>query len=71
MKDHIDYWTVLDSNSTDNTTTVVENLMAGKPGQLLRTEFINFSTARNLALRVSPSIVPTRKHAALDDNPSS
>ncbi len=52
MKDHIDYWTVVDANSTDNTTAVVTQLMQGKPGQVLRHNFKDFSTARNLALMV-------------------
>lgn len=52
MMDHIDYWTVLDANSTDNTTAVVTQLMQGRPGQLLRHKFKDFSTARNLALVV-------------------
>ncbi len=53
MKEHIDYWTVLDANSTDKTTAVVKQLMAGRPGHLLHHDFIDFSTARNAALKVS------------------
>lgn len=52
MKDHIDAWTVLENNSTDNTTAVVKQLMRGKPGQVVHTKFKDFSTARNLALKV-------------------
>lgn len=52
MKDHIEFWTVLENNSTDNTTAVVKNLMSGKPGQVLHADFKDFSTARNLALKV-------------------
>ncbi|BDA44057.1 hypothetical protein COCOBI_05-2410 [Coccomyxa sp. Obi] len=50
MKDHIDYWTVLDANSTDNTSEVVTQLMQGRPGHLLHHNFTDFSTARNTAL---------------------
>lgn len=53
MKEYIDYWTVLDTNSTDNTSAVVTDLMQGKEGRVVYSGFQDFSTARNLALRAS------------------
>ena len=48
----IDYWTIVDTGSTDGTQDTIDAAMAGLPGQRLAQEFVDFSTTRNWALRV-------------------
>lgn len=54
VKHDIDYWTIVDTGSTDGTQDTVEATMGGIPGQLLSEPFLDFSTTRNFALRVCP-----------------
>ena len=48
----IDYWTIVDTGSTDGTQSTINAVMAGVPGQQLAHEFVDFSTTRNYALQV-------------------
>lgn len=50
VRDHIDYWTVVDTGSTDNTVEVAGQVFAGKPGQVLEDEWKGFGPSRNVAL---------------------
>lgn len=49
--DQFDYWTIVDTGSTDNTISIIENVLIGKkPGQLHFCDFEDFSQARNYSL---------------------
>ena len=50
VKPFVDYWSILDTGSTDGTPDVIRQTMAGVPGALHEGPFVDFSTARNLAL---------------------
>lgn len=52
IKPHIQYWTILDTGSTDGTQEIVRQTMSGVPGDLREGPFEDFSTARNLALEL-------------------
>ena len=47
---HIDYWTILDTGSTDGTQGIIRKELASIPGQLIEEPFVDFSTSRNRAL---------------------
>ena len=49
-KKWIDYWTILDTGSTDNTKEIIMDELKDIPGKLYDGEFIDFSQARNKAL---------------------
>jgi len=48
-KRYIDYWTILDTGSTDNTPAIIEEELKDVPGKLHFSDFTNFSEARNKA----------------------
>lgn len=50
VKPFVDHWSILDTGSTDGTPDVIRQVMAGVPGTLHEGPFVDFSTARNLAL---------------------
>jgi len=50
FRPYIDYWTILDTGSTDGTQDVVKRVLANIPGQLIEEPFVDFSTSRNRAL---------------------
>jgi glycosyltransferase involved in cell wall biosynthesis len=50
VKPFVDYWSILDTGSTDGTPDVIRQVMEGVPGALHEGTFGDFSTARNLAL---------------------
>ena len=52
-KKYIDYWTILDTGSTDNTCEIIEEELRDIPGKLHHGEFIDFSQARNKSLELS------------------
>lgn len=48
---HIDYWTILDTGSTDDTVKIIRDELATKVrGELFEEPFIDFGTSRNRAL---------------------
>ncbi|EIE22202.1 hypothetical protein COCSUDRAFT_42571 [Coccomyxa subellipsoidea C-169] len=51
VKHDIDYWTIVDTGSTDGTQDTISKIMADVPGQLLSEPFVDFSTTRNYALK--------------------
>jgi hypothetical protein len=46
----IDYWTILDTGSTDGTQDIIRRELVDVPGQLFEEPFVDFSTSRNRAL---------------------
>jgi hypothetical protein len=50
---YIDYWTIVDTGSNDNTCEIIKEELKDIPGQLHNSKFINFSQARNNALELS------------------
>jgi len=52
-KKYIDYWTILDTGSTDNTCEIIKEELRDIPGKLHHGEFIDFSQARNKSLELS------------------
>jgi hypothetical protein len=46
----IDYWTILDTGSTDGTQDIIRRELAEVAGQLIEEPFVDFSTSRNRAL---------------------
>ena len=48
---HIDYWTIMDTGSTDGTQDVIRGNLSTTPGQLIEKPFVDFATTRNDALR--------------------
>jgi len=48
----VDYWTVLDTNSSDGTQDIIRDVMAGIPGVLHEEPFVDFATSRNRALEL-------------------
>jgi glycosyltransferase involved in cell wall biosynthesis len=53
VRDHIDYWTVVDTGSTDDTLEVLDRIFTPVPGQVLRHDFDGFGPTRNIALRAA------------------
>jgi glycosyltransferase involved in cell wall biosynthesis len=47
---YVDYWTFLDTGSTDGTVATIEEVMKSKPGKLYQEPFINFRDSRNRLL---------------------
>ena len=52
-KKYIDYWTIVDTGSKDNTCKIIEDELKDIPGKLHHVEFIDFSQARNKSLELS------------------
>lgn len=49
-KNFIDYYTILDTGSSDNTIQIIKEVMKDKSGEVFQEPFIDFSTSRNRAL---------------------
>ena len=49
---HISCWSILDTGSTDTTTTIIQEFFAAReiPGEIHHGEFVDFATSRNQAL---------------------
>ncbi|CAL5218812.1 g540 [Coccomyxa viridis] len=48
MRDYVDYWAVLVTNTSDNTSAVVHSIMKPVPGQVVEEKlFTDFASARN------------------------
>jgi len=54
-REYIDFWTIVDTGSSDNTKQIVNEELKDKniPGKLFEIEFENFSQARNKSLELS------------------
>ena len=52
-RDWIDYWTILDTGSTDNTIDIIKEELKDVPGKLHFGEFIDFAQARNKSLELT------------------
>ena len=48
---HIDYWTIMDTGSTDGTQEIVRGNLTAVPGQMIEKPFADFATTRNGALK--------------------
>lgn len=53
VKEHIDYWVIVDTGSTDDTKSIIKEELSSIPGELHESEFINFSHNRNEAINLS------------------
>lgn len=53
IKPYIDYWTILDTGSVDNTMDIIREEMKDIKGNLYQESFIDFSTTRNRSLELS------------------
>ncbi len=53
VKDHIDYWVIVDTGSTDNTKEVITNYMKDIPGELHSRTWVDFAHNRNEALELA------------------
>ena len=49
VKDHIDYWIIVDIGSTDGTQDIIKNCLRGKQGELHQRKFVNFGHNRSEA----------------------
>jgi len=51
---HISFWSILDTGSTDTTTTIIQEFFAARniPGEIHSGEFVDFSNSRNQALNL-------------------
>lgn len=54
-KPYIDRWTILDTGSTDNTISIINEVLADKEGTLYQEPFINFRDSRNRLLELAGS----------------
>ncbi|MDN3505061.1 MAG: glycosyltransferase [Rhabdochlamydiaceae bacterium] len=53
VKDHIDYWVIFDTGSSDNTCEIIERVLKGIPGELHHSKWVDFGYNRNEALEIS------------------
>ncbi|PJG82208.1 glycosyltransferase [Caviibacterium pharyngocola] len=51
VKDHIDYWVIVDTGSTDNTPEIIQEVLKSVPGELHREKWINFGVNRTQSLQ--------------------
>lgn len=52
---YIDRWTILDTGSTDNTISIIKDVLREIPGELYQEPFINFRDSRNRLLDLAGS----------------
>lgn len=52
---YIDRWTILDTGSTDNTVSIINEVLGEVPGNLYQEPFINFRDSRNRLLDLAGS----------------
>ena len=53
VRDHVDYWVIADTGSTDDTRNVILKNLSDVPGQLIDIPWKNFSDARNSVLKIA------------------
>ena len=53
IKPYIDYWTILDTGSTDGTQQLIRESLSGVEGKLYEESFIDFMTTRNRSLELA------------------
>lgn len=53
VKEHVDYWVIVDTGSTDGTQDIIKKHMEGTPGELHESEFVTFGHNRNESLKLS------------------
>jgi glycosyltransferase involved in cell wall biosynthesis len=53
VRDHIDYWVIVDTGSTDDTKARIRDLLAGIPGELHERAWVDFGHNRTEALRLA------------------
>lgn len=53
VKDHIDYWVIVDTGSDDNTPELIKNTLAHVPGELHHRPWVNFGANRTESLRLA------------------
>ncbi len=53
LKEHIDYWVIVDTGSTDGTQELIKECLRGYPGELHERPWHNFEHNRNEALRLA------------------
>ncbi len=52
LKPFIDYWTLVDTGSTDGTQETILEILGDQPGELFEEPFVDFATSRNRALEL-------------------
>lgn len=52
IRDHIDYYTILDTGSTDNTIQIIKEVMGDRPGVIYEEPFVGFDVSRNRCLEL-------------------
>jgi len=55
VRDHIDYFTIVDTGSTDDTLEVLDRIFTPLPGQVLQHDFDGFGPSRTMALQAADS----------------
>lgn len=53
VRGHIDWWTICDTGSTDDTSYVVKSMLDGIPGEYLHGPWVDFGTNRTEALKAA------------------
>lgn len=51
VRDHIDYWTICDTGSSDGTKSIIQKALDGVPGQMVTGKWVNFGVNRTRTLR--------------------
>lgn len=55
VRDHIDYWVIVDTGSTDGTQSIIKEFLKEIPGELHERSWRDFGTNRTEALRLAES----------------
>ena len=53
VKDHIDYWVIVDTGSDDNTPELIQNILKDIPGELHHRPWVNFGVNRTESLQLA------------------
>ena len=66
---YIDRWTILDTGSTDNTISIIKEVLEGtKEGKLYEEPFINFKDSRNRCIELATTNQPFCKYIIMLDD---